>query len=144
AGIDALAPQRATARLDLLAEAARRYLDVARAQAALDIARVDIEQRRRAVDAARLRLQAGASPESVLFTAQAMLAQAELDRDRAIEQARTARLSLAALWGARAADFTVVSGDALQLPALREFAQLDDELKRAPELAELLGEQRIR
>ena len=35
--------------------------------------------------AARLRLQAGASPESVLLTAQAMLAQAELDRDRATQ-----------------------------------------------------------
>src|SRR5690606_4740839 len=144
AGIDALAPQRATARLDLLAEAARRYLDVARAQAALDIARVDIEQRRRAVDAARVRLQAGASPESVLFTAQAMLAQAELDRDRAIQEAASARLSLAALWGARQAGFTTVTGNALQLPALRPFDVLADELQRAPELAELLGEQRIR
>jgi cobalt-zinc-cadmium efflux system outer membrane protein len=144
AGIDALAPQRATARLDLLAEAARRYLDVARAQAALDIARVDIEQRRRAVDAARVRLQAGASPESVLFTAQAMLAQAELDRDRATQEAASARLSLAALWGARQAGFTTVTGNALQLPALRPFDVLADELQRAPELAELLGEQRIR
>ena len=142
--LDALAPQRATARLDLLAETARRYLDVARAQSALDIALTDIEQRRRAVNAARVRLQAGASPESVLFTAQAMLAQAELDRDRAIEEASAARLSLAALWGARTPDFKAVSGDALQLPALRDFASLNDDLQRAPELAELLGEQRIR
>lgn len=143
ANIDALAPQRATARLDLLAETAHRYLAVAQAQAAGQIADTDIEQRRRAVAAARLRLQAGASPESVLFTAQAMLAQAELDRDRAIEQASAARLSLAALWGARAADFNMVSGDPLQLPALRGFALLDDDLQRAPELAELLGQQRI-
>ena len=143
ANIDALAPQRATARLDLLAETAHRYLAVAQAQAALQIADTDIEQRRRAVAAARLRLQAGASPESVLFTAQAMLAQAGLDRDRAIEQASAARLSLAALWGARAADFNMVSGDPLQLPALRGFALLDDDLQRAPELAELLGQQRI-
>ncbi len=117
---------------------------MAQAQAALQIANTDIEQRRRAVAAARLRLQAGASPESVLFTAQAMLAQAELDRDRAIEEASAARLSLAALWGARSPDFNTVSGDALQLPALRDFALLNDDLQRAPELAELLGEQRIR
>lgn len=142
--LDALAPQRATARLDLLAEAARRYLEVARAQSALDIAMTDIEQRRRAVNAARLRLQAGASPESVLFTAQAMLAQAELDRDRATQEAASARLALAALWGARQAGFSAVSGDALQLPAARDFEVLAEELQRAPELAELLGEQRIR
>ena len=143
ANIDALAPQRATARLDLLAETARRYLAVAQAQAEQQIADTDIEQRRRAVDAARLRLRAGASPESVLFTARAMLAQAELDHDRASEQASAARLSLAALWGARQADFTVVAGDVLQLPALRDFQQLADELEQAPELAELLGEERI-
>jgi cobalt-zinc-cadmium efflux system outer membrane protein len=142
--LDALAPQRATARLDLLAETARRYLDVARAQSALDIALTDIEQRRRAVAAARLRLQAGASPESVLLTAQAMLAQAELDRDRATQEAASARLALAALWGARRAEFASVSGDALRLPAARDFDVLADELQRAPELAELLGEERVR
>ena len=38
----------------------------------------------------------------------------------------------------------MVSGDALQLPTLRDFALLNDDLQRAPELAELLGEQRIR
>lgn len=142
--IDALAPQRATARLDLLAETARRYLDIARAQSAMDIALTDIEQRRRAVSAARLRLQAGASPESVLLTAQAMLAQAELDRDRATQEAASARLALAALWGARQSGFTAVSGNALQLPVARDFDVLAEELQRAPELAELLGEQRIR
>ncbi|MEA5666010.1 TolC family protein [Stenotrophomonas sp. MH1] len=142
--LDALAPQRATARLDLLAETARRYLDVARAQSALDIALTDIEQRRRAVNAARVRLQAGASPESVLFTAQAMLAQAELDRDRATQEAASARLALAALWGARQAGFASVSGNALRLPAARDFDVLADELQRAPELAELLGEERVR
>jgi cobalt-zinc-cadmium efflux system outer membrane protein len=143
AGIDALAPQRATARLDLLAETARRYLSVAAAQSALDIATTDIEQRRRAVEAARVRLQAGASPESVLFTAQAMLAQAELDRDRSTEQAVSARVSLAALWGAAPSGFTAVSGDPLQLPAAGDFAVLTKELQGAPELAQLLGEQRI-
>lgn len=143
ANIDALAPQRATARLDLLAETARRYLAVAQAQAALRIADTDIEQRRRAVAAARERLQAGASPESVLFTAQAMLAQAELDRDRAIEEASAARLSLASLWGDRAPDFNMVSGDPSHLPALRDFALLSEQLQDAPELAELLGQQRI-
>ena len=141
--LDALAPQRATARLDLLAETARRYLDVARAQTAGEIALVDIEQRRRAVTAARLRLQAGASPESVLFTAQAMLAQAELDRDRSSQEAASARLALAALWGDRQAGFTAVSGQVMHLPALGDFAVLAEQLQRAPELAELLGQERI-
>ena len=47
-----------------------------------EIAERDIAQRQRTVAGARKRLQAGASPESVVLTAQAALARAELDRAR--------------------------------------------------------------
>ena len=144
ANLDSLAPQRETARLDLMAEVARRYLAVTDARQQLRIAETDIEQRRRAVAAARLRLQAGASPESVLMTAQAMLAQAELDRDRATQMDQSARAALSALWRQRDPGFDVVSGDPMQLPALQDFAVLADELQRTPELAVLAGERRIR
>lgn len=144
ANIDALAPQREIIRLDMMAEVARRYLAITAAVAQQRIAHEDIDQRRRAVEAARLRLNAGASPASTLMTAQAALAQAELDRDRAIQAGDAARLSLAALWNARAADFDSASGDPLQLPALQDFSQLADLLERTPELAVIAGEQRVR
>jgi len=144
ANIDALAPQREIARLDLMAEVARRYLAITAASGQQRIALDDIEQRRRAVAAARLRLQAGASPASTLMTAQAALAQAELDRDRAGEAERAARLALAALWNAREADFAAVSGDPLRLPALQDFQQLATLLSDTPELAAIAGEARVR
>lgn len=144
ANLDALAPQRETARLDLMAAVAQRYLAIAEARAQLAIADTDIDQRRRAVAAARMRLQAGASPESVLMTAQAMLAQAEVDRDRAMQADRAARLALSALWREREPGFDVVSGDPLQLPALQPFDILADELQRTPELGVLAGERRVR
>ena len=144
ANLDSLAPQRETARLDLLAEVARRYLAVTQARQQLAIALTDIEQRKRAVAAARLRLQAGASPESVLLTAQAMLAQAELDRDRARQADQSARVALSSLWRQRDPGFDVVTGDPLQLPLLQDFAVLAEELQRTPELAVLAGERRIR
>lgn len=144
ANIDSLAAQRETARLDVLAEVARRYLAITEARQQLGIATTDIEQRKRAVAAARLRLQAGASPESVLLTAQAMLAQAELDRDRARQADQSARAALSALWRQRDPGFDVVTGDPMQLPALQDFAVLAEELQRTPELAVLAGERRIR
>ncbi|MFG3449668.1 TolC family protein [Stenotrophomonas sp. NPDC047960] len=144
ANLDALAPQRETARLDLMAAVAQRYIAIAEARAQLAIADTDIDQRRRAVAAARMRLQAGASPESVLMTAQAMLAQAEVDRDRARQADRAARLALSALWREREPGFDVVSGDPLLLPALQPFDILADELQRTPELAVLAGERRVR
>ena len=127
-----------------MAEVARRYLAVTQSALQLEIARTDIEQRRRAVAAARLRLQAGASPESVLLTAQAQLAQAELDRDRALQMAQSAKVALAALWQRREPDFDIVSGNPLQLPALQDLSVLADLLQGTPELAVLAGEGRIR
>jgi len=78
------------------------------------------------------------------MTAQAMLAQAEVDRDRARQADRAARLALSALWREREPGFEVVTGDPLQLPALQPFDVLADELQRTPELAVLAGERRVR
>ncbi|TAA36610.1 TolC family protein [Pseudoxanthomonas winnipegensis] len=144
ANIDNLAPQREIARLDLLAETARRYLAVTAAIRQREIADTDIEQRKRSVEAARRRHEAGASPESVVLTAQAALAEAELNRERAQQRERAARQTLAALWNQRDPDFGTVAGDPLALPALEDFAQLSAWLERTPELAQLAGEARIR
>ncbi|AWH55275.1 TolC family protein [Stenotrophomonas sp. ESTM1D_MKCIP4_1] len=144
ANLDALAPQREITRLDLLAETARRYLAITAAKARYRVALDDIEQRRRAVAAARLRLQAGASPASTLMTAQAALAQAELDRDRAGQAGQAARMALAALWNAREVDFEAVTGDPMQLPALQPFQALATLLAQTPELAVIANEARVR
>ena len=141
--IDALAIERETTRLDLLAEVARRYLMAIAAERQQAIAEQDIAQRRRTVAAARQRLQAGASPESVVFTAQAALARAELERERAVQRGSAARQHLAALWGERDPRFAVVPGE----PALPEIASPDALaalLDGMPELSRFADERRIR
>ena len=142
--IDALAVERESRRLDLLAEVARRYLAIVAAQRQREIAGLDIAQRQRTVAGARQRLQAGASPESVVLTAQAALARAELDHARAEQRHNAARQHLAALWGERGPDFEVVAADPLKLPEVADFAALSDLLQRTPELTQFVGEQRIR
>lgn len=141
--IDALAVQRETKRLDLLAEVARRYLAIHAAQGQRRIAEQDVVQRKRAVAGARQRLDAGASPESVVLTAQAALARAEMERDRALQRVVAARQHLAALWGERNPAFDVVAGDPLAIPNIAEFAELDALLITTPELARFADEQRI-
>lgn len=141
--IDALAVQRETKRLDLLAEVARRYLAVNAAQEQRRIVDLDVMQRQRTVAGARQRLVAGASPESVLLTAQAALARAEMERDRATQRGVAARQHLAALWGERDPTFAVVAGDALALPDIADFAELDALLASTPELARFADEARI-
>lgn len=142
--IDALAIERETRRLDLLAEVARRYLAVIGAQGHVQIAQGDIDQRQRTVAAARQRLKAGASPESVVLTAEAALARAELDHARGTQQERAARQHLAALWGERNPDFTVAFADPTVLADIESAAALADLLEQTPELTQFSGEQRIR
>ena len=142
--IDALAVERETRRLDLLAEVARRYLAIVAAQRQGEIAQLDIAQRQRTVGGARQRLQAGASPESVVLTAQAALARAELDRARAEQRSAAARQHLAALWGERAPTFDVATRNPLALPAISDFSALAALIQDTPELAQFADEQRIR
>ena len=144
ARIDALALQRETQRLDLLADVARRYLAVAAARARKTIAEQDIAQRRRTVAGARQRLQAGASPESVVLTAEAALARAELSRARAEQQEVAARQHLAALWGERAPRFDIAPADPLALPDIPDSAELAALLDGTPELAQFADERRVR
>lgn len=142
--IDALAVERETRRLDLLAEVARRYLALVAAQKQQHIADLDIAQRQRTVAGARHRLQAGASPESVLLTAQAALARAELERARAMQRKASTRQHLAALWGERDPQFEIAAANPLALPKLEAFAALAALLQRTPELEQFADEGRIR
>ncbi len=141
--IDALAVQREARRLDLLAETARRYLALVAAGKASQIVGVDVRQRQRTVGAARQRLLAGASPESVLLTAQAALAKAELAQARASQQASAARQHLSALWGEREPVSAPVTGDPLALPAISSLESLAADLQGSPELAQFVDERRI-
>lgn len=142
--IDALGATREAKRLDLLAEVARRYLDVVAAQAEARIAAIDVEQRGRTVAAAAKRVQAGASPESARLTAEAMRARAELDRARGRREAEAAYRRLAVLWSDRNAAAAAVAGDPLQLPDVPGFDALASLLERSPDLQRFAGEERIR
>lgn len=142
--IDTLAVDRETRRLDLLAETARRYQAVVAVRRQREIAKLDIAQRTRAVSGARQRLQAGVSPESALLSAQAALARAELDRDRATQGHASARQHLAALWGERTPDFDVADIDPLKLPNMVDAETLARLLDTTPELRHFASEARVR
>ncbi|MDO5610210.1 MAG: TolC family protein [Pseudomonadota bacterium] len=142
--IDALGVERETKRLDLLAEVARRYLAIAAAGRQREIAQHDIAQRKRTVAGARHRFSAGASPQSVVFAAEAALARAELEYARAAQREASSKQHLAALWGERDPAFQTVAGNPYALPAIAPFAELADWLQRTPEITQFNGELRIR
>jgi cobalt-zinc-cadmium efflux system outer membrane protein len=143
--LDALGVRRATTELDLLAEVARRYLDVAAAQGQARIARLDLAQRERALGAARQRVNAGASPASVSLSAEAMVSRARLDLARSEALAAGAWRRLAILWGeTNPGAPPQLAALPLQLPAIPEFAALDVLLRDSPDLSRFADEVRIR
>lgn len=143
--LDALGLQRSTRQLDLLAEVARRYLDVVAAQGQARIARDEVAQRERTVHAARQRVAAGASAASVALSAEAMLSRARLDQSRAEAQAAAAWRRLAILW--RETDLQAVpllAAQPLVLPSIPAFSTLQTSLLESPDLQRFADEARIR
>lgn len=131
-------------RLDVLAEVARRYLDVVAAQAFERIAVDDVERRERTVDATARSVRAGASPDSTRLTAIAATARARLDHARARSDLNAARQRLAISLGDRTANFARARGELSPPSAVPSFDTLATLLDKSPELARFADEKRLR
>ena len=136
-------------RLDVLAEATRRYLHVAVVQERLRIAEAAIDLIRLTERTVEDRIRAGRSPETERQRIAIDRANFELDRDHRRHEMESSRLSLAILWNDRQPDFGEVEGDIFHLDALPEFEDLAVLLDRNPDLvrqlrAEDLAAARIR
>lgn len=141
---DALDLRREARRLDLLADVARRYLDVLAVQALERIAEADIAQRERTVRAASRRVGVGAAPMSARLAAEAALSRARLQLVRVQGQWRIVARRLAILWGERSSNFERVVGDPLTLPSVPSLESLLALLDRSPELRRFADETRLR
>jgi len=142
--IDGLATRRMAAEIDLLAEVARRYLELVAAQARQRIAADELAQRERTAAAAQRRVQAGASPESVHLAAEAMKARAELDVTRARTEGESVWRRLAVLWGEpEAGPSPRVAGEPLDLPRLPDIAELLATLDQTPQLRRFADQARV-
>lgn len=113
-----------TARLDIASRATARFIEVVADQQRLDYARerVTLAERTRREVAAWV--VAARNPESDLRAAEIAVAEAELDREHAEHELASARVTLAATWGALEPDFIAVAGDLGTLPTVQPFATL--------------------
>ncbi len=144
AQLSALALQEEQRRADLLAEVARRYLDLMAMQSLASLAADEVTQRQKLVEATAQRVRAGATPESVRLAAEAALARATLQRDRFRAQTKAATQRLAILWKSRDPDFDLGIGDPLAVPATPSLGSLHELLERSPELRRFADESRLR
>jgi cobalt-zinc-cadmium efflux system outer membrane protein len=144
AGDELLAVEKRIQRLDVAAETARRFVTLLERQQALDDARAASKLVEETVKAVQARVRAAKVPEAEEGRASAQLARARLDEEHAEHELASARLRLAALWGATEADFDQAQGDLLTLPPLESYETLHERIVRNSDFERLVSEKRVR
>jgi outer membrane protein, heavy metal efflux system len=132
------------ARLDALAEASRRFIDLVQSQAQIALADRAVALAQSVAQAVEKRIRAGAASSAERNRAAVELLKAEIDAASDRAEADSKRISLAAMWGRPSADFATVQGELRDLPTLGALAPLLDELQQSPAFARFAAERRLR
>jgi cobalt-zinc-cadmium efflux system outer membrane protein len=130
-------------RLDVLAQSARRFVAMAAAQERARIANDARAIAQRTLEVVERRVQAGRTAKAERATAAIALARAELELNGTQSELQSARQVLAASWGDVHPDFTRVSAQLYDLPAVAPFATLETALARNPDLLRFATAERI-
>lgn len=138
----ALIDQR-TQRLDLLAQVATRFAEVAARQEQLVVTREGTRLSEATVERVSERIRIGAAPQFELGRAQIRLARARIDEEHAEHELASARVRLAATWGEVAPQFERVSADLFDFPDTKTLAQLTSEIDASPTIQRMLSQERL-
>lgn len=144
AGGELLTTEQRIQRLDIAAETARRFVVLLERQQALEDARSATRLVQETVKAVEARVRAGKVPEAEQGRALAQLARIRLDEDHAEHELASARVRLAALWGAIDADFSQVQGELLSPPELEPFETVRARITQNADFERLVSEKRVR
>ena len=123
------------ARIDVLTQVSRVYLDVLASQEAVALSEQTTEVVEQVQQIVGVRVAAGVVSPIEQTKADVALAVVRIESDRARRALDADRRRLAALWGSSVARFQSADGDLTKLPPLPEFAELQDRLSQNPELA---------
>lgn len=132
------------ARLDVVAETARRFVSLVSQQEEHRLTHMAVELADRTATAVKRRVEAAKSPEAEMDRAAVALERARIADAHAEHELLAARSDLAATWGASAPDFTEASADLYQLPEVAAYPELLAALERTPDLTRYLSEARLR
>lgn len=140
----------AVARLEVLAEATRRYIETTRALAIQQWSKSFLQSAQRAQRLAQQRVKAGAASTAEANQLTLAMKQAELSVQRADSDVAAKRLRLAASWGGTQIGGGTQTGngeiqhDLFRFPELPSLTQLQQRLQESPHITRYLTEQRVR
>lgn len=142
--LDELAVQRAVNELDVLAEVARRYLDLAEAQARLPLLSAAADRQRTLAAAVRRRFQEGASPEALALSAEAEVARRDAELRSAQRAAEVAWRTLALMWSDNSPGAApAVTARASGLPELQSLESLLPAVRQLPDMQYFAQAERV-
>tara|TARA_R110002110_G_scaffold147129_2_gene337534 strand:+ start:239304 stop:240560 length:1257 start_codon:yes stop_codon:yes gene_type:complete len=131
------------ARLDAVAETARRYLDCLDLQTRMMTAREGIRLAEDAVEEIEIRVNNGISPSADLARANAELARRELILEDIEHELVSAYYRLGAQWGETEPSFTRVAGSIFDQPEIDNLEIFQTRLTQNPNLQIYLSQQRL-
>ena len=138
-----LGNERDAERLDLLAEATRRFIHVVVDQERLKIARDKLAVAERTAVIVDERASVGKSPDAERRRVRIAVARAELELEHAEHELATSRVRLATQWGETEPDFSSARAALFDLHPVASFGALVQLLERNPDLARYASEQRL-
>jgi len=144
ARFDAVGIERSAMQFDVLAETARRYLDLAGWQARQPLLEAELAQRERMADSARQRFTIGAAPQTMALKAEADVAATRAALSASRTGAAIAARRLALMWSDRTGAALEAMPLPASLPVLPPFEDFRKALPGAPELSRFATESRIR
>jgi cobalt-zinc-cadmium efflux system outer membrane protein len=110
-----------------------RFIEILSHQQRAVIARERVRQAENTREEVARWVTAGRNPSSDLQAAEIALIEAELNRESIEHELESAKVALAACWGALTPDFSEVAGDLQQLPPTPSLEELTARLARSPE-----------
>ena len=130
-------------RLDLAAEAARRFVAAGAEQERLALAEEAAAVARRTLELVQARVEVGRASDAELASAEVEVTRAELEIAARRRRAEALRVALAALWGDERSDFERVAARFDEVGEAPPFEALRARLDANPDLVRLASEARI-
>ena len=130
-------------RLDLLAEATRRFIHVAADQEGLALTRRATTLAARSSELVEQRVRAAKAGDAESGKARIAVARAGIAEEHAEHELRSAHVALAALWNAREPGFARAQADFFDLPTPESLDALVAALDRNPTVLRFATEQRV-
>lgn len=130
-------------RLDLLAEVARRYIEVAANQEALALTRQATALANRSGELVEQRVRAAKAGEAEAGKARILVARATIAEEHAEHELKSSRVALAATWNAREPEFSRADSTFFDLPEPESLDRLVESLERNPDLARFASARRV-